>query len=162
MSDWQRVQQARDRLQRDHRASHLHAPGSSLPVGPVDRQRGRPVTPPIPLVALSAIGGGTGETCTLRGSSSGAGQLVTFTQTVGEQSWVADIDLPTTDIRPHYSDSYYDIQVEVISGGPVEVEVLRGDTVVWGPSQSPYWAGLNQVPVTAKGRLTRPAEDADA
>jgi hypothetical protein len=152
MSDWQRVQQARDRLQRDHRASHLHAPGSSLPVGPVDRQRGRPVTPPIPLVVTEPAA--AGEVCTLRGTAPSGGGLVVFTEAVGEQAWTADLALPTTDIVPSFPRACYDIQVEVISGGPVQVEVLRGDTVVWGPGLSPYWAGLDQVPVTAKGRLT--------
>jgi len=83
--------------------------------------------------------------------------VVEFTATVGEQAWAADLTLPTDAITPTFRNAYYDIQVEVVRGsftGQVEVEVLRGDTVVWDKTMSPYWSDP-KVPVTAKGRLTQ-------
>ena len=103
--------------------------------------------------------GDIGETLTVKATSvavSTTPTVVTFTATVGENAGFAQVELPTDELQPSFPDSYYDIQVELDRGafaGTVQVEVLRGDTVVWGPSFSPYWANP-QVPVTAKGRLT--------
>ena len=117
-------------------------------------------TPQLPEPGL--VGGGSlGEVCSLKATSvavSTTPTVVEFTATVGEQAWASDLTLPTGEIVPTFADSYYDIQVELDRGsftGEVKVEVLRGDTVVWGPDMSPYWNDP-QVPVTAKGRLTQP------
>ena len=106
-----------------------------------------------------AFGGDVGEVCSLKATSvavSTTPTVVEFTLPVGEQAWADDLSLPTTEIVPNFRDAYYDIQVELVRGsytGTVKVEVLRGNTVVWGPDMSPYWNDP-QVPVTAKGRLT--------
>ena len=100
-----------------------------------------------------------GETLTVKAVSVAVGttpSVVTFTATVGENAGFAQVELPTDELMPSYPDSYYDVQVELVRGafgGTVAVEVLRGDTVIWGPTMSPYWSNP-QVPVSAKGRLT--------
>ena len=118
----------------------------------------------------SSGGGGSepvfqmGETLTVKATSvavSTTPTVVTFTAPVGESAGFAQVELPTDELTPTFRDSYYDIQVEVVAGaygGTVAVEVLRGDTVVWGPTMSPYWSDLSGgVPVSAKGRLTAEA-----
>ena len=113
-------------------------------------------TPQLP----EPFGGNIGEVCSLKATNvavSTTPTVVEFTATVGEQAWASDLALPTGEIVPNFADSYYDIQVELDRGsftGEVKVEVLRGNTVVWGPDMSPYWNDP-KVPVTAKGRLTQ-------
>ena len=103
-----------------------------------------------------------GETLTVKATSvavSTTPTVVEFTATVGESGGFTQVELPTDELTPTFTDAYYDIQVELVRGGyagTVAVEVLRGDTVVWGPTMSPYWANP-QVPVSAKGRLTKEA-----
>ena len=116
---------------------------------------GRGQSPQAPVVPT----GEQGEVCSLKATSvavSTTPTVVEFTLPVGEQAWADELTLPTTEIVPNFRDAYYDIQVELVRGsytGTVKVEVLRGNTVVWGPDMSPYWNDP-QVPVTAKGRLT--------
>ena len=105
--------------------------------------------------------GDIGETLTVKAVSvsvSTTPTVIEFTATVGESAGFAQVELPSSDLMPSFRDSYYDVQVEVVTGaygGTVQVEVLRGDTVVWGPTMSPYWSDLSAgIPVTAKGRLT--------
>ena len=108
--------------------------------------------------------GEIGETLTVKATSvavSTTPTVVEFTATVGEAGGFQQVieNLPTDELTPAFPDSYYDIQVEIVRGayaGTVAVEVMRGDTVVWGPTMSPYWANP-QVPVSAKGRLTKEA-----
>ena len=118
---------------------------------------GRGQSPQAPIVPVADT---QGEVCSLKATSvavSTTPTVVEFTTTVGEQAWAAELALPTDAITPTFRDAYYDIQVEVVRGsftGQVEVEVLRGDTVVWDKTMSPYWSDP-KVPVTAKGRLTQ-------
>ena len=122
---------------------------------------GRGQSPQAPTQPVPTGDAGAGEVCSLKATSvavSTTPTVVEFTATVGEQAWAADLTLPTDEIVPNFPDSYYDIQVELDRGsftGTVEVEVLRGNTVVWDKTMSPYWADP-KVPVTAKGRLTQP------
>ena len=100
-----------------------------------------------------------GETLTVKATSvavSTTPTVVEFTVTVGESAGFAQVELPTDELMPSFRDSYYDIQVELVRGayaGTVAVEVLRGNNVIWSPTESPYWADP-KVPVVAKGRLT--------
>lgn len=149
---------ARERAERSSTIEH-DLQGGSIPAL---RRPARAVT------AVQEVGGRAGaltpggEVCSLRAvdvAVSTTATTVEFTETVGEQSWRADLALPSTDVVPSFKDAYYDVQVELVRGsfaGTVEVEILRGDTVVWDKTMSPYWADP-QVPVTAKGRLTKEA-----
>lgn len=156
---WQILQEQRARRDRQHATSTFDgsSDGRFVPARPLDASGGfggLPGSPVGPAVQ--------GEVCSLKATSvavSTTPTVVEFTATVGEQAWAAELTLPTSEVVPNFPDAYYDIQVEIDRGaftGTVEVEVLRGDTVVWDKTMSPYWADP-KVPVTAKGRLTKDA-----
>ena len=128
---------------------------SRLAMPPANRARGtgfqRLTIPP-------AVGGiSTGETITVAATSvaiSTTPTLVSFTEEVGERAgfqWSPG----SPNIKPMFLEAYYDIHVAIDRGGyggTVEVEVLRGGEVVWGPTFDPNWSDLTW-PASAKGRL---------
>lgn len=153
---WQTLQLQRTRRDRQHATATFDgsSDGRFVPARPLDAAGGFGGLIGSPNLASQ------GEVCSLKATSvavSTSAVVVEFTDEVGEQAWASELDLPTDEITPTFRNAYYDIQVELVRGsytGSVEVEVLRGDTVVWGPSQSSYWLDP-QVPVTAKGRLSK-------